>query len=78
MVESSDETPRGRKWAGWGREKTPASQSAFSQTAALLWSTLVEFSMFIRVTRKSLNLLKHVSKEQKDEAWYEGMRFFTP
>lgn len=65
-VESSDEMPREKEWAGWGIEKTPATRCAFSQTTAILWSTQVEFSIFIRVIRKSLILLKHVSKEQKE------------
>lgn len=64
-VESSDEMPREKERAGWGIEKTPATRSAFPQTTAILWSTQVEFSVFIRVIRKSLNLLKHASKEQK-------------
>lgn len=42
-VESSDETPREEEWAGWGRETTPATRSAFSQTTASLWSTQGEF-----------------------------------
>lgn len=65
-VESSDEMPREREWARWGIEKTPATRSAFSQTTAILWSTQVEFPIFIRVIRKSLILLKRVSKEQKE------------
>lgn len=66
MVESSDVMPREREWAGWGIGKTPATRSAFSLTAAILWSTLVKCPVFIRVIRKSLTLLKHVSKEQKE------------
>lgn len=54
MVESSDMMPREKEWAGWGIPKTPATRSAFSQTAATVWSTLVKFSIFIRVIRKSL------------------------
>lgn len=65
-MESSDEMPREKEWAGWGIEKTPATRSAFSQTTASLWSTQAEFSIIVRVIRKSLNLLKHVSKEQHE------------
>lgn len=68
VVESSDVMPREKEWAGWGILKTPATRSAFSLTAAIVWSTLVKFSIFIRVIRRSLNLLKHVSKEQKERS----------
>lgn len=75
-VESSDEMPREREWARWGIEKTPATRSAFSQTTAILWSTQVEFPIFIRVIRKSLILLKRVSKEQKEWSLLRGHELF--
>lgn len=75
-VGGSDVMPRETEWAGWGIQKTPATRSAFSLTAASVWSTLVKFSVFIRVIRKSLNLLERVSKGQKEQSLLRGHEIF--
>lgn len=43
-VESSHVMPREKEWAGWGIQKTPATRSAFSLAAAMVWCTLAKFS----------------------------------
>lgn len=52
------------------------TRSAFSLTAATVWSTLVKFSVFIRVIRKSLNRLERVSKERKERSLLCGHEIF--